>query len=92
VTDILRFAAPPEVALRVTCNPEAALAKAELFCIDPATDTGPTRPPAIEPWQLNVRAGIYKIGARFNEPIYRHTPVYTLLMPPRVSQSLNCVP
>jgi Caspase domain len=91
-TDILRFDSAPVVSLKVTCDPAAALQQAELYCIDPATDIGPTRPPDVHPWQLDISAGIYKIGANFNGPLFKQHQVFAYVKPPKFIQTLNCMP
>jgi hypothetical protein len=91
VVDIIQFDAAPMLSLQVTCDPDAALALAELSCVELQTNDTQMRPPAATPWNLQIQAGFYKIQASFNggSP-YAHTPVFKPLMPPFVVEKLKC--
>ncbi len=91
ITDIIRFAEPPIVPLKLSCHPEDALAFAELSCLDPNTNLGETRLPGITPWEIKLKAGIYKLQARFNGGQYKSNSVFKPVMPPSLEQKLNCM-
>lgn len=90
VTDIIRFIEPPSLSLTVTCAPFNALRFAELSYHNLNTDSGNRRSPETNPWQVDIKPGIYRIQADFPGSQYKNIPVFKSLMPPSDSQTLKC--
>jgi len=89
-TDIIRLAEPPLVPLKVTCSPDAALAVAELSCLDPVTNQVEKRAPHTLPWEITIKAGLYKIEASFSGGEYNPHFVFRSVTPPSVNHIFNC--
>jgi hypothetical protein len=62
---LTKWTGPTSRTLVINCDPDAALAEADLTCQEVAGATHETRGPAVEHWELQVPAGIYKINATF---------------------------
>lgn len=90
VTALIRLNAPPEVPLSITCDPEQALGLASLSCKELHTNIGPTRLPEPMPWDIKVRAGVYKVEASFLEGTYKNIIKYKPVSPPWAKEQLNC--
>ncbi|WP_084678970.1 caspase family protein [Flavobacterium reichenbachii] len=91
VRAILRLSGPPTVPLLITCNPEQALLHASLSYRDLNNNTGDTRAPAMEPWNVNVTAGIYQVGASFEQGGYVGRSKAKSVAPPFCKEEINCI-
>ena len=95
---------PPAVHLAVGCDPFMALGSAHLSyrhqtkpnaddppradCLDRLAFEG-ERDPAPEVWKVDVEAGYYWVGARFDRPPYHNDEQSVLARPPRYSRDLK---
>lgn len=91
VTDLLCLKNPPEVSFTITCAPEQALIHASLSYEEVNTEIGESREPFHEPWNVNVAAGIYKVGASFAEGGYKSKPRVRSVIPPYSTEEIKCV-
>lgn len=91
ITNIIRFKDTPMVPLKVTCAPDAALAQAELSYLNLNTNLGETRAPQNVPWEVKIKAGIYRVQAHFDKDQFKSNAVSISCVPPSVSQILNCM-
>ncbi len=92
VTQIIRFAETPLVPVTISCAPDAAQRLAELSYLNLNTNQGENRPPQNDPWNIKVKAGIYRVEARFANGQFRPVNVFEKYMPPEATQLLNCMP
>jgi len=89
--DIIRFSGPPMVPVKVTCVPDNALAYANLACVNANTNQSETRGPQSQPWEISIKAGLYKIEASFANGQFKPDAIVRPVMPPSVNQTLNCM-
>jgi hypothetical protein len=90
-TTLIRFNEPPDVIISLTCDPEEALAVAELSCLNADSKALQSRPPLPTPWDVNVKAGIYLVSARFLEDRYRPASKHVTANPPIIKKALRCL-
>ncbi|MFT3678681.1 MAG: caspase family protein [Ferruginibacter sp.] len=90
-TIIVRLSRPPQVKVKVMCNPTVALEKATLYCRDGDDNPVNTRAPESAPWEFSLDAGIYRLGASFPQGQYRDKSILTQMLPPFAKQTLNCM-
>lgn len=91
-TVILHLHKPPQVKIRLTCNPNTALEKATLFCKDGDDNPVHSRDPHPSPWEFTLEAGIYRLGASFPQGTYRDKSLLKQVEPPAAASTLNCMP
>ncbi len=87
---IIRFAEPPVVPLNISCQPDQALPLAQLVYENTSTHVAEQRNPEPTPWSVDVRAGIYKLQAKFQNGQYVHDEVLEYIAPPFSEQKLLC--
>lgn len=91
VTDLLRLTVPPEVSFTITCAPQQALIHASLSYMEVNTEIGDSREPFHEPWNVNIAAGFYKVGASFAEGGYKSKPRVRSVIPPYSTEEIKCI-
>jgi len=82
VTNIIQFMETPNTELTITCLPEAALEIAKFSYLNLASEENDSRSPKNEPWEVKVKAGIYKVEASFINGQYDYGHAYKNCMPP----------
>lgn len=87
---IIRLTDAPMVPFAITCYPDPALWVAELHCTEVETQDTQSRPANSNPWSLEVKAGIYKVEARFQDGKFKDSSKHKSVEPPSSSSSINC--
>jgi len=81
----------PIARLSVSCNPKAAIPLAELSCKDLMNSNTQTRAIAEAiPWELDVKAGIYELSARFQNQEFTDCKIPEKVTPLDNLKILNC--
>lgn len=88
--EIIRLGSIPEVMLQVSCNPDEALGFADLYCVEPISQTKQQRGPAQTPWELPLKAGIYELQANFAGMQYTNSRKMTTVTPPFKKEKIKC--
>lgn len=88
---IIQLPAIPLVDLEISCNPDIALTHARLSCRNLNSSYQNAREPAPDPWQINLEAGIYELGATFNDPPFKNTILNISVIPPFTREKLKCL-
>jgi hypothetical protein len=90
-TDIIRLPGPPKVHMSITCDPDAALRQAALSCRHVEKEPCIRRdPPEDIPWEIDVEAGIYEVGASFMDGRFSNVKKSRSAIPPVTKTILNC--
>ena len=89
-TDVIHFGGPPEVDLFVSCDPDEALAAAELTYENLHTSVKESRAPLKDPWKVRVAAGVYNLSAQFQQPPFQNGSKVCFVMPPIVNEKILC--
>lgn len=89
-TDILRFAEAPIIDVVIDCSPKEAHDLAHLSYSGVDTDSNGTRLPAIEPWKITIKPGIYSLSANFPDRQFLNKNEFKSFMPPAGAKTLKC--
>jgi hypothetical protein len=88
-TEIHEFSNPAHVIVHITCEPLAALSAADLY-MNNGRNPPLRRAPGPEPWEIEVEAGTYIIGADFPNGQFRSTSLLgQIVFPPYFPCSLE---
>ena len=89
-TDILHFVEAPNIDVVIDCSPEDAHNLAHLSYSGVDTDLNDSRLPHVDPWNISIKPGIYKLNAEFPDGQYENTNEFKNFMPPAGARTLKC--
>lgn len=89
-TSIFEVSGTPNVEVTIDCLPSEANKFAKLSCQNLLEDIMLENHSDEHPWTINVKAGIYKVFAKFEPPSYQDTSEIFRADPPRETKNVHC--